>query len=39
MFLFAWAMIVMAVNETKEETTAKAQDSNHLVARFAAAPR
>jgi hypothetical protein len=36
MFLFAWAMIVMAVNETKEETTAKAQDSNQLVARFAA---
>jgi hypothetical protein len=36
MFLFAWAMIVMAVNETKEETAAKVQDSNHLVARFAA---
>jgi hypothetical protein len=36
MFLFAWAMIVMAVNETKEETIAKVQDSNHLVARFAA---
>jgi hypothetical protein len=36
MVLFAWAMIVMAVNESKEETTAKVQDSNHLVARFAA---
>jgi hypothetical protein len=36
MVLFAWAMIVLAVNETKEETTAKVQDSNHLVARFAA---
>jgi hypothetical protein len=36
MCLFAWAMIVMAVNETKGETTAKVQESNHLVARFAA---
>jgi serine/threonine protein kinase len=36
MFLFGWAMINTAVNETKEETTAKVQDSNHLVARFAA---
>jgi hypothetical protein len=36
MFLFAWAMIVMAANEAKDETTAKVQDSNHLVARFAA---
>jgi hypothetical protein len=36
MILFAWAMIVMAVNKTKEETIAKVQESNHLVARFAA---
>jgi hypothetical protein len=36
MCLFAWAMIVMAVGETKEETTTKVQESNHLVARFAA---
>jgi hypothetical protein len=36
MFLFAWAMIVTAVDETKSETTAKVQDSNRLVARFAA---
>src|SRR6516165_10718881 len=36
MILFAWAMIVMAVNETKEETNDKVQESNHLVARFAA---
>jgi serine/threonine protein kinase len=36
MILFAWAMIVMAVNETKEETIDKVQESNHLVARFAA---
>jgi hypothetical protein len=36
MIVFAWAMIVMAVSETKEETIAKVQESNHLVARFAA---
>jgi hypothetical protein len=36
MILFAWAMIVMAVKETKEETIAKVQESNQLVARFAA---
>jgi hypothetical protein len=36
MILFAWAMIVMAVKETKEETIAKVQESNQLVAQFAA---
>jgi serine/threonine protein kinase len=36
MFLFTRAMIVTAVNKTKEQTIAKVQESNHLVARFAA---
>jgi hypothetical protein len=36
MILFAWAMIVMAVSKAKEETIAKVQESNHLVAGFAA---
>jgi hypothetical protein len=36
MFLFARAMILTAVNKSKEETIAKVQESNQLVAGFAA---
>jgi hypothetical protein len=36
MFLFAWAMIRMAVNDAKEQIAAGAQASNHLLARSAA---
>jgi hypothetical protein len=36
MFLFAWAMIAMAVNDARDKIIAEAQVGNHLLARFAA---